>query len=67
MESDVSAVSSAGFSLDYHFTEREVRILAKLFRNNQERIPDGLLDFAEKIEKTIYDSMSITEAEYFYS
>ncbi|MBQ0052755.1 MAG: hypothetical protein KBT11_11950 [Treponema sp.] len=53
--------------LDYGFSEREVRILAKFFRNHQEQIPDGLLDFAMKIERAIYNSMSIEEAEAFFS
>ena len=54
-------------SLDYHFTEREIRILARFFRNHQEQIPDGLLDFSMKIERVVYSSMSIGEAEAFYS
>ncbi len=54
-------------SLDYHFTEREIRILARFFRNHQEEIPDGLLDFSMKVERVVYSSMSIGEAEAFYS
>lgn len=54
-------------SLDYHFTEREIRILAKFFRNHQAQIPAGLVDFSMQIEKTIYSSMSVEEAEIFYS
>ncbi len=54
-------------SLDYHFTEREIMILARFFRNHQDQIPDGLLDFSMKIEKVVYSSMSIGEAEAFYS
>ncbi|MBO6218863.1 MULTISPECIES: hypothetical protein [unclassified Treponema] len=54
-------------SLDYHFNESEIKILARLLRNNQEQIPDALLDFSMKIERAIYNSMSIDEAEAFYS
>ena len=53
--------------LDYRFTQREIRVLAKFLRKNQGQIPDELLDFAAKIERVIYDSMSIDEAEAFYS
>ena len=42
-------------------------ILARFFRNHQDEIPDGLLDFSMKIEKVVYSSMSIGEAEAFYS
>ncbi len=54
-------------SLDYHFNEREIRNLARFFRNHQEMIPDALINFATKIERAIYNSMSIDEAEAFYS
>lgn len=54
-------------SLDYHFNENEIRLLARFLRNNQEQIPDGLLDFSTKIERAIYNSMSIAEAQAFYS
>lgn len=54
-------------SLDYHFTERELRGLACFLRKNQERLPDELLDFAAKVERVMYNSMSIDEAEAFYS
>ena len=52
---------------DYHFTERELRGLACFLRKNQEQIPDELLDFAAKVERVMYNSMSIDEAEAFYS
>ena len=56
-----------GFTLDYRFNEREIKILASFFRRYEEQIPDGLADFAIKIERKIYNSMSIQEAEAFYS
>ena len=52
---------------DYQFTEREVRVLARFLRKNQEHIPNELLDFSAKIERVMYNSMSIDEAEAFYS
>lgn len=63
------AVSSGGghLSLDYRFSEREIKLLARFFRSNQEHIPDGLLDFSMRVERAIYSSMSIDEAEAFYS
>ena len=66
IESSVPLPSSP-LAFDYHFTEREVRSLARFFRNHQDSIPDALLDFSTKIEKTIYNSMSIDEAAAFYS
>ncbi|MBQ9206607.1 MAG: hypothetical protein IJ158_07830 [Treponema sp.] len=58
---------SNSISLDYHFTENEIKLLARFFRTNQEQLPDGLLDFSTKIERAIYNSMSIDEAQAFYS
>lgn len=54
-------------SLDYHFTANEIRYLAKFFRKNQEILPDALINFAMEIEKVIYNSMTISEAQKFYS
>ena len=59
--------SAGAMSLDYHFTEREIKILARFFRRYQDSIPDGLIDFSVQIERTVYNSMSIEEAEAFYS
>lgn len=53
--------------LNYHFNAREIKTLARLFRDHQEQIPEALEDFADEIERTIYSSMSITEAENFYA
>lgn len=59
--------SQASLSLEYKFNDREIRSLARFLRNNQEQIPDALLGFAIKVERAIYNSMSIDEAEAFYS
>ncbi len=61
------SLSPASLSLEYNFNEREIRSLARFLRNNQEQIPDALLAFATKVERAIYNSMSIDEAEAFYS
>ncbi len=54
-------------SLSYTFNEREIKVLARLFRKNQAELPLELEDFAFKIEQIIYNSMSIEEVETFYS
>ena len=53
--------------LDYHFSPQEIRVLAHFFREQQANIPDGLEEFAMAVEKAIYNSMSIDEAQAFYS
>lgn len=53
--------------LTYQFTKRELRILARFIRLHQDKIPEGLEDFAGAVEKAIYNSMSVDEAEAFYS
>lgn len=65
--SDAMLPEGETLSLDYHFSADEIRLLARFFRNNQESLPDGLVDFAMKVERVIYNSMSIDEAEAFYS
>ena len=44
-------------SFDYHFSEREVKALARFFRKNQEQLPSELAGFAMKIERVIYNSL----------
>jgi hypothetical protein len=53
-------------SLDYHFSTKEIEILAYYFRKNSDTIPAGLENFVGAVEHTVYDSMSIDEAEKFY-
>lgn len=64
---DITSADTTTGAFDYQFNEQEVKILAKLFRRHQEELPDGILDFATKIERFIYNSMSIDEAAAFYS
>jgi len=65
--SDTDSTSEPAFSLDYSFNEREIKILARFFRQNQGKLPEGLEDFARQIELLIYQNMSIDEVEKFYS
>lgn len=57
----------ARIELDYHFSEMEIKLLVRIFRNQEEHIPDGLVNFVTKIERAIYNSMSIGEAEAFFA
>jgi hypothetical protein len=54
-------------SLSYTFSPRETACLARFLRVHQSEIPDGLSDFVKTVENAIYNSMSIDEAEKFYS
>lgn len=51
----------------YHFSEREVKLLAQFLRKNQDKLPGGLESFARKVELFIYSMMSIDEVEKFYT
>lgn len=62
-----SQIQEGPMTLDYHFSETEIKFLARFFRKNQEHLPDELLNFSSQIEHAIYNSMSIDEAEEFYS
>lgn len=64
---DTNSTSEPALSLDYSFNEREIKILARFFRQNQGKLPEGLEDFARQIELLIYQKMSIDEVEKFYS
>jgi hypothetical protein len=54
-------------TLSYNFNERELRMLAKVLRKNQDKIPDDLRYFASTVEKAVYNAMTIDEVEKFYS
>lgn len=53
--------------LTYTFCPREIKLLARYFRAHQDTIPQGIKDFANSIERTVYNAVSIVEAEQFYS
>lgn len=52
---------------NYGFSEEEIKLLARFFRNNQSKIPRGLDFFSRKVELYIYNLMPIDEVEKFYS
>lgn len=54
-------------SLDYHFNEREVMEMARFLRSMESDIPDALTDFYTVLQRKVYDSLSLGEAEHFYS
>lgn len=54
-------------SLTYTFNPREIALLARYFRAHQDTIAPELEGFASTIERTVYNAMSIREAELFYS
>lgn len=65
MMDDIAENDSISFS--YTFTPRETAHLAYFLRRHQEELPLALLDFFKKLETSMYNSMSITQAERFYS
>lgn len=55
------------FKLTYNFSSREIALLAKFLRNNQDKIPEGLENFCKSLEDSVYNSLSLEEARLFYS
>jgi len=55
------------FSLTYCFTPQETEMLAHFLRKHEDEIPVELAIFSKTVEDTVYNSMSIEEAEKFYS
>lgn len=54
-------------TMDYHFNARELSTIARFLRKKADEIPEELIDFYTAVERTVYDSLSIDEAEQFYS
>ena len=54
-------------SFKYDFKPRETALIARFLRSHAAEVPDGLSDFVQTVEKTVYNSMSLEEAERFYS
>lgn len=63
-EKDNSSENKEGLS--YTFSENEIELLAKFFRQNQTSIPRGLEKFARDLELHIYDVLSIEEVEKLF-
>lgn len=64
---DNSMLPRKKMTLDYHFMPRELSSIARLLRKMATDIPDELADFYSAVERAVYDSLSIDEAEQFYS
>ena len=65
MTDDVTKPASLSFS--YDFSPNETALIAHFFRDHEESVPAGLEKFAHAVEKAVYDSISIGDAERFYS
>ena len=53
--------------LEYHFSKKELFLLAKFLRQNEEKLPDGLESFYHVLEDSIYNTLSLDEVKRFYS
>ncbi len=51
----------------YSISKQELLELALFFRKKNVELPDGLITFSSAIEKFVYESMTIDEAEQFYN
>ena len=65
MTDDVTKPASLSFS--YEFSSDETALIAHFFRAHEESIPSGLEKFMHAVERAVYDSISIGDAERFYS
>ncbi len=52
---------------EYRFSLQEIKQLALLMRKYEDDIPDDLQSFFSYLESSIYDAMSIEEAERFFN
>lgn len=55
------------FNLSYNFSTKELMLLARFLRDNQENLPDGLFKFSEAVEKKIYSNLSMKDVKVLYS
>ena len=53
--------------LEYNFSKKELFLLAKFLRQNEEKLPDGLESFYDVLEDSIYNTLSLEEVKRFYS
>ncbi|MCR4741497.1 MAG: hypothetical protein K5866_01300 [Treponema sp.] len=67
MMTDNSESTDPNYFLTYSFSAQEVALLAKFLRNQEENLPDGLKNFSQALEKSIYNNLTIEEAKRFYS
>lgn len=53
--------------LEYNFTKKEVFLLAKFLRKNEEKMPAGLESFYHILEDSTYNILTLEEVKQFYS
>lgn len=53
--------------LKYNFSKKELFLLAKFLRQNEEKLPNGLESFYHVLEDSIYNTLSLDEVKRFYS
>lgn len=51
----------------YDFTEEQVKTLAILFRNSENKLPSQLTEFYFALQDYLYSQMTIDEAECFFN
>ncbi len=51
------------FALTYNFSCDELKTLASLFRERQDKIPRSLYNFSRAVQDKVYACMSIDEVE----
>lgn len=51
------------FALSYNFSCKELKSLAAIMRENQNKIPIELFNFSRQVQQKVYDCMSIDEVE----
>ncbi|EID84204.1 hypothetical protein MSI_23480 [Treponema sp. JC4] len=59
--------NESAFTLNYSFTAKEIKLLAKFLRKNETELPHGLENFAKTLENSVYDCMTLEEVKEFYS
>lgn len=66
MSDELNMNLSDSFTLNYNFSFREISLLAKFFRKNQDKMPDGLESFLRAIENAVYNNLSLDQIREFY-
>ena len=56
-------MSQNEFALDYKFSCEELKALASLFRERENKIPIALSSFARAVQNKVYACMSINDYE----
>ena len=54
-------------NFNYSFNIREIKLLAKFFRDHETELPEGLENFARMLEDSLYNCLSLYEVRKFYS